>query len=211
MLGAMSFSSAERGRLADLFLQLGPDAPTLCEGWDSHHLAAHLLLRETQPLAAAGIFLSSFSERLNQAMQEQLDRDFSAVVKEWAAGPGRLNPMRAADRLVNTVEHFVHHEDLRRGGGVGQWQPRDFSQAVDDQLHAALSTVAPRVLKDSEKPVLLVAEGRKPVVAARGRGVAGRGDDVVRVSGQPGELLLWAFGRDAVDVTVVGDLSAVKR
>ena len=67
------------------------------------------------------------------------------------------------------------------------------------------------LVKGSEKPVVFVAGGRKPVVAARGRGVAERGDDVVRVSGEPGELLLWAFGRDAVEVAVEGDVAAVSR
>lgn len=211
MLGCMSFASAERRRLADLFHELGPDVPTLCEGWTAHHLAAHLLVRENQPLAAAGMFVSPLAGRLESAMQTQLDRDFSAVVEEWAAGPGKLNPMRFADTVINTAEHFVHHEDLRRGGGLAEWEPRDFSQAVDDQLYSSLATIARGLVKGSDKPVVFVAGGRKPVVAARGRGVAERGDDVVRVSGEPGELLLWAFGRDAVEVSVEGDAAAVSR
>ncbi len=211
MLGCMSFASAERRRLADLFHELGPDVPTLCEGWTAHHLAAHLLVRENQPLATAGMFVSPLAGRLESAMQTQLDRDFSAVVEEWAAGPGKLNPMRFADTVINTAEHFVHHEDLRRGGGLTEWEPRDFSQAVDDQLYSSLATIARGLVKGSDKPVVFVAGGRKPVVAARGRGVAERGDDVVRVSGEPGELLLWAFGRDAVEVNVEGDAAAVSR
>jgi uncharacterized protein (TIGR03085 family) len=211
MLGCMSFSSAERRRLAELFHELGPDVPTLCEGWTAHHLAAHLLVRENQPVATAGMFVPPLAGRLESAMQAQLDRDFSAVVEEWAAGPGTFNPMRFADRMINTAEHFIHHEDLRRGGGLREWAPRDFSQAVDDQLYSSLSTIARGLVKGSDKPVVFVAGGRKPVVAARGRGVAERGDDVVRVSGEPGELLLWAFGRDAVEVTVEGDVAAVSR
>lgn len=211
MLGCMSFASAERRRLADLFHELGPDVPTLCEGWTAHHLAAHLLVRENQPLAAAGMFVSPLAGRLESAMQAQLDRDFSAVVDEWAAGPGRFNPMRFADTVINTAEHFIHHEDLRRGGGLAEWEPRDFSQAVDDQLYSSLATIARGLVEGSDKPVVFVAGGRKPVVAARGRGITERGDDVVRVSGEPGELLLWAFGRDVVEVNVEGDVTAVSR
>ena len=37
-----------------------------------------------------------------------------------------------------------------------------------------------------------------------------RGDRVVRVSGEVGELLLWAYGRDVVQVTINGDESAIK-
>jgi hypothetical protein len=36
----------ERLELCDLLLELGPDAPTLCEGWTTADLAAHLVLRE---------------------------------------------------------------------------------------------------------------------------------------------------------------------
>ena len=32
----------ERAALADLLEELGPDAPTCCEGWTTAHLAAHL-------------------------------------------------------------------------------------------------------------------------------------------------------------------------
>ncbi len=36
----------EREELCDLFLELGPEAATLCEGWTSTDLAAHLVLQE---------------------------------------------------------------------------------------------------------------------------------------------------------------------
>src|SRR5690606_24047731 len=36
---------AERHALADLLMAVGPDAPTLCAGWTTAHLAAHLVVR----------------------------------------------------------------------------------------------------------------------------------------------------------------------
>ena len=45
----------ERGRLCDLLLVVGPDHPTLCEGWTTADLAAHLVIRERKPLAGPGI------------------------------------------------------------------------------------------------------------------------------------------------------------
>ncbi|WP_461013210.1 maleylpyruvate isomerase N-terminal domain-containing protein, partial [Trueperella pyogenes] len=51
----MSFSSDERRRLADLLLAKGPDAPTLCEGWFTRDLAAHLWIREHRLDAAVGM------------------------------------------------------------------------------------------------------------------------------------------------------------
>src|SRR3954452_12509995 len=50
-----SFTTRERRELADLLDRLGPGAPTLCEGWDTAHLAAHLVVRERRPDAMVGL------------------------------------------------------------------------------------------------------------------------------------------------------------
>ena len=39
----------ERLLLADLLETAGPDAPTLCEGWTTRDLAAHVVVRERRP------------------------------------------------------------------------------------------------------------------------------------------------------------------
>lgn len=205
----MTFSASERRRLAELFRDLGPSAPTLCEGWTTHDLVAHLYVRENQPLAAAGMFLPPLSSRLVKAVSAQKDRGFDELVADWEKGPGRFNPLRFADRAVNTLEHFVHHEDARRGGG--EVHPRDFSAAVDKELMARLGKIAPLMLKGSDKPVVLTAPNAAPVVVNSGRKVADAGDDVVRVYGDPGELVLWTFGRDAVEVRIDGDVNVVNR
>ena len=46
-----------RRTLCEVFDDVGPDAPTLCEGWATRDLAAHLVVRETRPDAAAGILV----------------------------------------------------------------------------------------------------------------------------------------------------------
>ncbi len=64
----------ERGRLCDLFLEVGPDSPTLCEGWTTADLAAHLVIRERKPLAAPGIVaggrLGEYSEKVRLATRD---------------------------------------------------------------------------------------------------------------------------------------------
>ena len=45
----MSLASRERAALSDDLLRIGPDRPTLCEGWKTRDLLAHLLVRERQP------------------------------------------------------------------------------------------------------------------------------------------------------------------
>ena len=39
----------ERAQVCLRFDELGPDAPTLCEGWTTFDLAAHLVVRERNP------------------------------------------------------------------------------------------------------------------------------------------------------------------
>ena len=51
-----SHSAAEREALADALASAGPDAPTLCEGWTAHDLAAHLIAREHRPDSTPGIY-----------------------------------------------------------------------------------------------------------------------------------------------------------
>ena len=41
--------------MPNCFDETGPDGPTLCEGWQTRDLAAHLVLRERRPDAAAGV------------------------------------------------------------------------------------------------------------------------------------------------------------
>lgn len=48
-------SLVERAQLCDLFDELGPDAPTLCEGWRTTELAAHLWTREHRIDAGPGL------------------------------------------------------------------------------------------------------------------------------------------------------------
>ena len=55
-----SVAATERADLCDLFRAVGPDAPTLCEGWTTRDLAAHLVVRERRPDAVAKVEAASF-------------------------------------------------------------------------------------------------------------------------------------------------------
>ena len=54
---------AERAALCDLFVQVGPAAPTLCEGWATYDLAAHLVIRERKPLSGPGLVMGGAAAR----------------------------------------------------------------------------------------------------------------------------------------------------
>ena len=189
-----------------LFHKLGPDAPTLCEGWTTRDLAVHLWVRENRPDAAAGIFVKAFSGRLEKESRKVAERDFDELVDDWGRGPAAYNPVRFVDAQQNFVEHFVHHEDIRRANGMG---PRDFSAHIKQQMHSYLKLLAKVALRKSERPVILQPEGLPRIVAADTHGVADKGDAVVRVSGEVGELILWSFGRDAAEVKVEGDTEKI--
>ncbi|GGG69485.1 TIGR03085 family metal-binding protein [Corynebacterium pelargi] len=204
----MSFASQERHALAQSLRRYGPDAPTLCEGWDCRDMAAHLYLREHQPLAAAGMFFERFEDKLQQATEEQKARDYQSLVADWERGPGKLNPIRYVDAVMNAAEHFIHHEDVRRANGEG---PRTFAGEDAEQLHRALKMMAPRFLKGSSAPVVLEPEGMPRIVAKDQRGVSDQGDQVVHVRGALGELLLWVFGRDIAEVEIHGPEQAIQR
>ena len=68
-----------------------------------------------------------------------------------------------------------------------------------------------KLLLHSRLPVVLEPQGFPPIVAADRHRVSGQGDAVVRVRGTVSEVLLWAFGRDAADVEIEGDESAIVR
>src|SRR5699024_11776445 len=76
----MTFSQEERRQLADLFRQVGPDAPTLCEGWTTRDLAVHLVLRENRPDAAGGMFVPALKERLEKVTAEYEAKPFDELV-----------------------------------------------------------------------------------------------------------------------------------
>lgn len=209
MLGAMSFSASERRRLSELMLRLGPDAPTLCEGWQVRDLASHLWVRENQPLAAAGMFVPALAQRLDQAMDSATQRDFQELVGAWAQGPSPRSPFKLIDAQANLTEHFIHHEDVRRANGLVQ--SRDLSLVVQGSLYRSLKMLAPRLLGKSKQPVVLHPGGFDRIVCADKRQVARQGDAVVTVTGAVGELLLWVYGRDVVELDFSGDVGQVTR
>jgi uncharacterized protein (TIGR03085 family) len=119
--------------VSDLLDELGPQAPTLLPPWTARDLAAHLVLREHDYLAARGLVVpgrwSTFAQRRQHALAL---RDFAWLTITIRQGPPpgffRLPWVR---RGPNLNEFFVHHEDLRRANGYGS---RATGQAMNDAL-----------------------------------------------------------------------------
>jgi len=131
----MSFARDERIALCDLLDETGPGAPTLCEGWRTLDLAAHLVLREHRPDAAAGVMGGPLASHTGRVQRTLIARHpYRQLVAEIRNGPPRLSvfAIPGMDERLNMVEYFVHHEDVRRG--ADGWQPREIGEGLADAL-----------------------------------------------------------------------------
>ncbi len=198
----------QRAEFCDTLIALGPDQPTLCDGWTTRDLAAHIVVRERRPDAAAGIMLPFLAGHLAR-VQAALARNtpFEQII-EQARRPPRwtMSGIPPVDRLVNTLELFVHTEDARRA--QPDWQPRPLPPDLAAQLWRQVRTAA-RFSGGLRKFPAAV------VVAAPGHGEVRAGaaaDPVVRVSADPGELALFLTGRQrATRVEMTGPPELVDR
>ena len=190
----------ERAALCDTFDQYGADAPTLCEGWLTLDLAAHLVAREARSDAAIGLVVPAFAKHLQHVMDRYKARGYEPLVAMLRSGPPwmhRTGPLATA----NVNENFIHHEDIRRAAGEG---PR----VIDDEMDAILWRVLGFGARMSRKAVtgaaltLRTADGRERVVSTDGKAVT--------MTGMPGELSLYMSGRkEAADVVLEGEPVAI--
>ncbi|GGM63723.1 TIGR03085 family protein [Thermopolyspora flexuosa] len=201
----MTHARTERTALCDLLEQVGPDAPTLCAGWTTADLAAHLVLRERRFDAVPGIGFAPLAPYTAKVQRRIRDRhSWPELVGLVRQGPPVWSPYRlpAADALVNTLELFIHHEDVRRARDG--WEPRELPEALQDLLWRRLRTMAPFMLRKAPVGVVL----RRPDGARTG---GRKAEPYVVVTGEPQELLLFAFGRQAhARVTCSGDERSVE-
>jgi uncharacterized protein (TIGR03085 family) len=140
---AQPVSQSERAALADLLEQLGPDQPTRCEGWTTRDLATHLVVRDRRPDAMPGVVLGGPLARWTAKVSARTARrPFAELVAEVRSGPASWVPTSwpAVDRLVNTVEMVIHHEDVRRA--QPDWAPRELPARVQDQLWSSVPLLA---------------------------------------------------------------------
>lgn len=198
-------AQAERRALCDLFLEVGPDAPTLCGEWSTRDLAAHLVIRERRPDAALGIlvpFAEAHGEKVRRRTAEQ---PWERLVEQVRSGPPALSPTRldAVDRLVNTSEFFIHHEDVRRARDG--WSPRPVDPALDAALWETLGRTAKLGLRKAPTGVV--------IDTGDGRRLTGKdAQPSVEVRGPVSELVLFTSGRQAhARVQLAGPDDAVEQ
>jgi len=195
----------ERLLLADILEAAGPDAPTLCEGWTTRDLAAHVVVRERRGDAAAGLVVPRLADRLERVRREYAAKPYEELLQLIRTGPPRLSPfgLKQLDEAANTVEFYVHAEDVRRA--APDWTPRPIDPLFADALWARLERSARLLGRRSPVGLVLRRPGGQTVVARKG-------SPVVTVLGEPSELAVFAFGRQqAAKVETEGDPDAVAR
>jgi uncharacterized protein (TIGR03085 family) len=206
----------ERTALCDLLTELGPDQPTLCAGWQTGDLAAHLVLRERRLDAGAGVMggpLAGYTRRVQNRLRARTP--FPRLVELIRTGPPRLSmfALPGMDERANLVEYLVHHEDVRRA--QPDWEPRQMSQDVADELWQRLR-LARLMLRRAPVGVELVRADAPTTgdSAGRVRITAKARTPMVTVAGTPDELTLWTMGRtDAARVRMDGsdaDIAALR-
>jgi uncharacterized protein (TIGR03085 family) len=204
----VSYSRDERLALAALLDETGPDAPTLCAGWQTRDLAAHLVLREHRPDAAAGVRggpLAGHTARVQQRLGERLT--YAQLVQSFRDGPPRLSPfaLPGLDEKANTVEYFVHHEDVRRA--APGWEPRDTTPGLSEMLWSRLKGARILLRKAPVGVELARDSGGQPY-----RVTLKNATPAVTVIGTPAELTMWAMGRtSAANVRFDGAEAAVAK
>lgn len=195
----------ERLILADLLETAGPDARTLCGDWTARDLAAHVVVRERRADAAGGILLSVLRPRLERVQSEFAAKPYEELIQLIRTGPPKMSPygIKQLDEAANTVEFFVHAEDVRRA--QPDWTPRPLDRVFEDALWVRLEKAAKLLGRKAPTGLVLRRPNGQTTVARRGA-------PVVTVTGEPSELTLFAFGRQSVaQVELEGDQEAISR
>jgi uncharacterized protein (TIGR03085 family) len=202
-----TFARDERTALADTLRSVGPDAPTLCGEWRTRDLAAHLILRATRPIAATGIVLPGMSGHTRKVQDSIATSQWTALVNQ-VQYPPRWTPMTwgLLDDAANLAEYFVHHEDVLRADP--EWGgPRAISPAYAEALWNMITGRGRFLFRRCPVGVVLAhPDGRRATVRATP-------DDGRRVTlaGEPGELVLFAYGRGVVaNVEILGDAASIE-
>jgi uncharacterized protein (TIGR03085 family) len=193
----MTAASRERGSLVDTMRDVGPDAPTLCGEWTTRDLAAHLVLRERRPDAAAGIMiraLAGYTARMQRRLADSTD--WPDLLDMVASGPPLYSPLKLIDSVVNTTEMFIHHEDVRRA--APGWQPRELEGDLMSALRRQVRFVTRMSLARPPAAVTLRDADGSTLASV------GHGPQCV-IAGQASELVLFLSGRDAVRVDITAD------
>lgn len=184
---SVNYARVERAALADLLAEVGPDHPTLCAGWTTRDLAAHVVVRDRRPDAAAGVVIPFLSGHMDRVRDAAARRDFGLLVEQVRHPPAlSMAGFGPTDRATNTGEFFIHHEDVRRA--APGWSPRDLDPGLAARLGSQARLLGRLRLRGFPASLTISITGQPPVKT-------GKGGPVVRLSADPGEMTMFLSGR----------------
>lgn len=200
---AIEVARRERQEICDLFLEVGPDAPTLCGEWTTRDLAAHLVIREARPDAALGIVIRPLAGYTDSVQVKVARRAWPELVRDVRDGPPVLSPFRlpGAQSIADPFEFTIHHEDVRRARPG--WEPRELPVAEQNLIWERLARAARLLARRSPVGIALVRSGTGERIVAKA------GASSVTMTGEPLELLLRLYGRTECIVDVDGTPQAI--
>ena len=185
-----AYARKERQALCETARSVGPHAPTLCEGWDTKDLVCHLLVRESSLTGAAGITISALSGRTGKEMARLRTQPFERLVERLRTNRLSFYALPPVDAAFNTVEFFVHHEDIRRA--KPGWRRRNLPAPAVDALWQGLRASGAGLVRSAGVPVVARRiDNDKTTTLMPGRGP-------VEISGPVSELVFYLHGRDEV-------------
>lgn len=203
----MGWASTEKNALADTLRRTEPTAPTLCTGWDTRRLLAHLVQREQD---LPGGFVDAIQHpapgeepRLGRLAEPAATPEgYASLIDRFLEGAPRWSPLSWASDQINLVEYVIHHEDVRRTDPAAR--PRDLPLSQARQVWRQLAVLARLRLRRSPVAVTLaLPSGEQKVVRS--------GEHPVVLTGEPVELALYASGRRAAaQVQVSGPPASVE-
>lgn len=220
----MSTIDLLRENLAETLRAVGPGRPTLCEGWNTEHLLAHLILRETRPDAAAGIAIPALARRTDRITDEYAAElaepaAFDHGVEAFLEARTVVRHVEGLDTPMNLIEYVVHREDVLRASPEGREAARRLVPfRVDEDLlvwealvrragtfsapyPGGLMLMGLQERGGNEVPVFGPHLARRPthesVVSRMVQKVVKAQDDgaMTTLTGRPVDLVLYLFGR----------------
>ncbi|HSE55288.1 MAG TPA: TIGR03085 family metal-binding protein [Nocardioidaceae bacterium] len=192
-------AQSERTALCDLALEVGPDAPTLAGDWTVKDLVVHLLVREGSP-AAVGIVVQPLAVLTERTSRRLARQDLAVLVERLRKGPPFYSPFGLAplDKMLNTVEFFVHHEDIRRA--QDGWEPRELPERAQDALWKLVGVLGKGLVRTAKVGVVLERSDTSERTILKDAPAA------VIVRGLPAELVMFVYGRQQqARVELLGD------
>src|SRR5690348_13490887 len=104
----MTWVEGERHSLTVALRAADPDAPTLCAGWTTRHLCAHLVQREHAMLRNIWDQVTTKTPGEEPFLRRLVDDaetpdGYAALVDRFEAGPSRRSLMGRFDEALNLV------------------------------------------------------------------------------------------------------------